>query len=102
MQYRLADELALDQPSSDRADLAPRRLDRDLRVQFLGRNQLGQQTEANARPLNAHQLVKQGQATQSRSAGREEFPAVDLSGARFGDAERYACAVWLQHAERSL
>ena len=49
VQDRLAGEFAVDQAAGDRADLAPWRLDRDLRPQLLGRDQLGEQRAGRCR-----------------------------------------------------
>src|SRR5437870_12623492 len=100
VQYRLAGEVAVDQAVRDRADLAPRRLDRDLRPQFPGRDQLGQQRESDARALDAHQLVKQCEAVKPRAAGTEEFATLESGGAGLRHAESDAGAVRLPHAER--
>jgi hypothetical protein len=44
VQYRLAGEVTVDQSLRDRADLASLRLHCDLRPQFVGGDQLRQQT----------------------------------------------------------
>jgi hypothetical protein len=60
VQDRLAGELPIDKPAGDRADLAPWGLDRNLRSQLFCGDQIGEQREADAGTLDAHQFVEQG------------------------------------------
>src|SRR6266516_3306646 len=87
VQHRLAGELAVDQAAGDRADLAPLRLDRDLRPQFPGGDQLGQKAEADAGALDAHQLVEQGEPVKPRPAGAEQIAALEGHAGRIRYAE---------------
>src|SRR5438045_3279778 len=96
----LAGEFAVDEAPADRADLVPGRLDGDLRSQFLRLDQLGEEPQADAGALDAHQLVEQREAIKLHTAGAEKVAALEGRGRPFGDAERYAGAVRLQHAER--
>ena len=75
MQDRLAGELTIDQPAGDRTDLAPWGFYCDLRPQAFCCNQFGEQREANAGPLYAHQFVEQGKPVDPHSAGRKEITA---------------------------
>src|SRR5437762_11502671 len=98
VQDGLAGEFAVDEAPGDRADLVPRRLDRDLRSQFLRLDQLGEEPQADAGALDAHQLVEQREAIKLHTAGAEEIAAPEGRRRPFGDAERYAGAVRPQHA----
>jgi hypothetical protein len=53
VQDRLAGEFAIDKPAGDRADVAPWGFDRDLQPQLFGCDQIGEQREADAGPLDA-------------------------------------------------
>src|SRR5580698_7284197 len=93
MQNRLAGKISVDEPAGDPADLAPYGLDRDLRLETPGLDLGGEQGEADAAALDAHQLVEQSEAVKPRAAGGEEVTALDAGGARCRDAEGYAGAV---------
>ena len=54
MQDRLAGELAVDKPMGDGGDLAPRGFDRDPRPQLTCYDQISEQREADAGPLDTH------------------------------------------------
>src|SRR5437016_5058327 len=71
VQDRLAGEVAVDQAAGESADLVPFRLDRDLRLQLAGGDQFGEQRQADAAALDAHQLVEQGEAVKAGAAGAE-------------------------------
>ena len=60
VQDRLAGKFAIDKSAGDCADLAPWGFDRDLRPQPFCGDQIGEQREADAGALDAHQFVEQG------------------------------------------
>src|SRR5258708_4362564 len=82
VQHGFAGEFAIDQAAGDRADFAPRRLDRDLRPQFLRLDHLGQQSWSDAGALDANQLVEQGEPVELHPAGAEEPTALKSRAAR--------------------
>src|SRR5215469_8523251 len=78
VENRLTGELAIDEPASDRADLIPWLFDRDLRSQLFRGDEIGEQREADAGPLDAHQFVKQGEPIEPHTAGRKEVTALEM------------------------
>src|SRR5579863_4279202 len=77
MQHGLADEIAVDQPPRQRADLAPRRLDRHERLQRPFGDQAGEDRQAFRGRLDPAQFVEERQAIEPRPAGLEEVTARD-------------------------
>src|ERR1700682_3769871 len=77
VQDSLAGELAIDKPPGDYGDIAPCGFDRDLRPQLLRCDQIGEQRETDAGPLDAHQFVEQGKPVEPHPAGRKEITALE-------------------------
>ena len=102
VQDRLAGELAIDKPAGDCADLAPWRLDRDLRPQLLCGDQIGEQSEADTGPLDAHQFVEQGKPVEPHPSGRKKITAFEGRASGLGNPEGHAGAARLQHPERRI
>ena len=69
------------------------------RAQPTARDFCREQYKARARGFHSAQLVKQDETVKSHAALAEERAAFESRGRRFGNAERYACAVGLQHGQ---
>ena len=100
MQHRLAGKGAVEQLPGDRADLGPRRLDRDVRTKDAAGDEPGQQSQPVGGGLDPAQLVEQDQAVELDAADPEELTARDRTGRAFGDTERDAGPTRRQHRQR--
>ena len=69
VQHRLAGEGAVQQLPSNRADLRPRRFDRDVRAEHPPGDEPGQQRQPLGGGLDPAQLVEQDQAVELDTAG---------------------------------
>src|SRR5271165_6471131 len=99
MQDRLAGKFAVDKPAGYCADLAPWRLDGKLRPQLLCGDQIGEQCQADAGALDAHQFVKQGEPVEPRSPGCEKPTAFKGRLRGVGHPKCHATAARLEHTE---
>src|SRR5690348_10092610 len=75
-------------------------VDYPMAYKLLCCDQIGEQCEADAGPLDAHQFVKQSKPIEPHSAGREEVADFEGRASSLGHPECHTGAARLQHAER--